>query len=355
MLTRATGGATMADKGLVLVTGGSGFIGGWCIVRLLQDGWRVRTTVRNLRREAEVRAAAATQADPADRLEVVAADLTSDAGWPEAVAGCDYVLHVASPIPDRTPDDEQELIGPAREGTLRVLRAAVAAGVKRVVATSSMAAIAYGHPAERYTRGPEFTEADWTDPDQKDATPYVRSKVYAERAARDFMAASGGATQFATVNPAGVLGPPLGRDFSPSLLIVERLLKGSMPGLPRIGFAIVDVRDVADLHLLAMTRPEAEGGRYPAGGEFLFFADVARKLRELLPAAETGKVPRRELPDWLLRLVANFDPQVRGIINEVGRRRNMSSAASLALGWRPHTLDQTLVDTAAALKAVGAV
>ena len=342
-------------RGRVLVTGGSGFIGGWCVVRLLQEGWTVRTTVRDLKREPEVRAMVASQVMADDSLSFVAADLTSDAGWAQAMEGCDYVLHVASPLAAETPKDENELIVPAREGTLRVLRAAVAAGVKRVVTTSSMAAIAYGHEAGRYASGPPFTEADWTNPERKDATPYVRSKTFAERAAREFMAREGGAMEFATVNPAGVLGPPLSRDYSPSLLIVERILKGALPGLPRIGFCIVDVRDVAELHLLAMTSPIAAGGRYPAGGEFLWFEDIALRLKQYLPAEDTARVPTRKLPDLLLRAASLFDPQVRGIINEVGRRREMSSAASMALGWKPRSVRDTLIDTAMSLKALGAV
>lgn len=343
----------MVDKGRVLVTGGTGFVGGWCIVRLVQDGWRVRTTVCDLKREAEVRANVATQVDPADRLEFAVADLGADAGWALAAAGCEYVLHVASPIGGGTSD--AEMLHPAREGTLRVLRAAVAGGARRVVLTSSMAAVAYGHPAERYRDGPPFDERDWTVPTQADATPYVRSKTLAERAARDFIAAQGGATEIVSVNPAGIFGPTLGRDYSPSLQIVQRMLSGRLPALPRLGFAVVDVRDLADLHLLAMTRPEAAGGRFPAGGEFIWFADMARLLRERLPAEDAAKVPTRRMPDWALKLIALVNPEVRAIAGEVGRRRAMSQAASLALGWTPRAWGDSVLDSARSLKAVGAV
>jgi dihydroflavonol-4-reductase len=318
----------------------------------------VRTTVRSLSRADAVRAAIAAvapaAADPA-RLSFHAADLTSDAGWAQAVEGVRFVHHVASPLGAEAPKHEDELIVPARDGALRVLKASVAAGVERVVATSSMAAIAYGHPAARYKGGPPFTEADWTDPTQKDATPYVRSKTLAERASRAFRAEHGGKTEFATVNPAAVFGPVMSRDYSPSILVIERILKGQLPGLPNIGFCVVDVRDVADLHLLAMQKPEAAGGRYAAGGDFLWFADIARLLREILPASETAKVPRRVLPDLLLRGAALFDPQVRSIINEVGRRREMSSDHAKALGWTPRPVRETLKDTADSLKAVGAL
>jgi nucleoside-diphosphate-sugar epimerase len=243
--------------GRVLVTGGAGYLGGWCVVRLLQGGWDVRATVRDLAREAELRAAISTEVDPGERLDVVRADLMSDAGWAEAAAGCDYVLHVASPFPATAPSDPEELIRPAREGTLRVLRAAVAAGVRRVVVTSSVAAIAYGHGAERYTASATpMTEADWTNIDGPHVSAYAKSKTLAERAAREFIAREGGATELVTVNPSGIFGPTLGRDIGTSLIIVERLLKGSMPGLPRLGFQVVDVRDTADLHVTVMT---AEG------------------------------------------------------------------------------------------------
>lgn len=341
------------DKGRVLVTGGTGFVGGWCVVRLLQDGWRVRATVRDLKREGEVRAAVATQVEAGDRLEFAVADLGADTGWAEAVADCDYVLHVASPIGGGTSD--ADMLHPARDGTLRVLRAAVTAGVKRVVTTSSMAAVAYGHPAERYREGRPFDERDWTDPTQPDATPYTRSKTLAERAAREFMAAEGGATEFASVNPAGIFGPTLGRDLSPSLQVVQRMLNGSLPAIPRLGFGLVDVRDLADLHLLAMTRPEAAGGRYPAGGEFVWFEEIARVLRERLPAEDARKVPTRRMPDWALKLLALVSPEVRAIAGEVGRKREMSQAVSLALGWTPRAWEDSIVDTARSLKAVGAV
>jgi dihydroflavonol-4-reductase len=344
----------MAD-GRVLVTGGTGYLGAWCVARLLQGGWQVRATVRDLARQADLRTAISAEVDPGDRLELVKADLSADDGWAEAVAGCDYVLHVASPFPAEAPAHEDDLIGPAREGTLRVLRAAVAAGVKRVVVTSSVAAIAYGHAAERYTaEAAPMTSADWTNVDGPHVTAYAKSKTLAERAAREFIASEGGATELATVNPSGIFGPPLGRDIGTSMIIIQRLLKGDLPGLPRLGFQVVDVRDVADLHIMAMTAEGAAGGRFPATGEFKWFADIAQTLRAEVPDI-AGKVPTRRVPDWVLRAYSLIDAQARGIQGELGRWRRVDAAESRALGWTPRPARQTLADNARALAAIGAV
>ena len=213
----------------MLVTGGSGFVGVHCILQLLNAGYRVRTTVRTLAREADVRAMLkAGGTDPGDALSVVAADLTADAGWADAVSGCDYVLHVASPFPAGSPRHEDDIIVPAREGALRVLRAARDAGVRRVVLTSSFAAIGYG--AQRLDR--PLTEENWTDASTPGLSAYVRSKTLAERAAWDFIAREGGALQLAVINPVGVLGPILGADFSTSIELVQRLMNGALPGVP---------------------------------------------------------------------------------------------------------------------------
>jgi nucleoside-diphosphate-sugar epimerase len=339
--------------GLVLVTGGSGFIGAHCILQLLDAGYRVRTTVRNLKREAEVRATlAAAGAEPGDKLSFVAADLEKDAGWAEAVAGCDYVLHVASPFPQVAPKHEDEIIVPAREGALRVLRAAKAAGVKRVVLTSSFAAIGYGHPPMNRP----FTEVDWSVVDGGDMRAYSKSKTLAERAAWDFMAQEGAPMELAVVNPVGVLGPVLGADFSTSILIVQKLLDGAMPGCPRFSFGIVDVRDVADLHLRAMVRPEAAGQRFLAvAGKFLTMREIALVLRDRMGAA-ARRVPTKELPNFLVRIAALADPAVAQIVPELGKVKNASNAkAKSVLDWNPRSNEEAIVACAESLIRLGLV
>ncbi len=251
----------------VLVTGGSGFIASHCILQLLAAGHTVRTTVRDLKREADVRSLLKQSgAEPGDRLSFFATNLQSDAGWPEAVDGCDYVLHIASPFPAEVPKHEDELIVPARDGALRVLRAARNARVKRVVMTSSFAAVGYGHP----TQSQPFNESDWTNLDAQDLTAYVKSKTIAERAAWNFIAKEGGALELSVVNPVAVFGPALGKDYATSILIVQMMMDGAMHGVPRIELGAVDVRDVADLHLRAMKHPSAAGERFLAvAGDFL--------------------------------------------------------------------------------------
>jgi dihydroflavonol-4-reductase len=336
---------------LVLVTGGSGFVGAHCILQLLDAGYRVRTTVRSLKRETDVRALLKTGgAEPGDALSFAAADLTADAGWPEAIAGCDFVLHVASPFPPGIPKNEDELIIPAREGALRVLRAARAAGVKRVVLTSSFAAIGYGH---RLTDRP-FSEQAWTDPNGDDVTAYIKSKTLAERAAWDFIAREGNALELAVVNPVGVLGPVLGPDYSTSIQLVQRLLDGSMPGCPRLSYGLVDVRDVADLHLRAMTDPAAKGQRFLAiAGNFISMQDMARVLKARLGSA-ARRVPTRVLPDWLVRFVALFDPTVAQIAPDLGMVRNATNEkARRVLGWTPRSNEDAIVATAESLVKLG--
>jgi nucleoside-diphosphate-sugar epimerase len=330
----------------VLVTGGSGFIGSRCIMQLLAAGHRVRTTVRTLAREAGVRAQLRQGgAEPDGRLVFVAADLNSDAGWNDAAAGCDYVLHVASPFPAGVPKHEDELIVPAREGALRVLRAARAAGVKRVVLTSSFAAVGYGHPPQNTP----FTENSWTQL-SGDVAPYVKSKTLAERSAWDFVGNEGGGMELAVVNPVAVFGPVLGPDYSTSILLVKRLMDGSVPGCPRLYFGIVDVRDVADLHIRAMVDPAAKGERFLAvAGDCLSILDMAHVLRRRM-GASAKRVPTRPLPDWLVRIVALFDPVARQIRPELGKVKNASNEkARRLLGWAPRSSEESLIATAESL------
>jgi nucleoside-diphosphate-sugar epimerase len=333
-----------ADTKTVLVTGGSGFLGGWCLVELLRRGYRVRTTVRDLAKEPQLRDRLGSEVEVGGRLEVLVADLASDDGWEQAVAGCDYVLHVASPFPAAQPKDPDELIVPAREGTLRVLRAALDAGVERVVVTSSVAAVRGGVSESAVP----LDEESWTDGDNAALTPYTRSKAIAERAAWDLARERDATARLAVVNPGAILGPALGGEQSTSLQIVERLLKG-MPGTPRIGFSVVDVRDVADLEIRAMTAPEAGGERFIAVAKFQWMADVAAVLRRRLgPAA--AKVPKRSVPDFVVRAIGIFDPGVRSISGQLGERVEMSSEkAQSRLGWSPRPVEETIVDCAQSL------
>jgi dihydroflavonol-4-reductase len=334
--------------GAVFVSGGSGYIAGWLIRELAAQGWRVHTSVRDIAREAELRQRLAVDAA---QLRVFAADLHADAGWAEALRGCSHVAHVASPLPGRWVKTPEDLIVPAREGTLRVLRAARAAGVQRVVMTSSVAAIVYGRGRGVH----HFSEADWTPDDCPGASPYTLSKTLAERAARDWVAREGQGIEFCTANPSVVLGPVWGADHSSSIALVKKLLDGGMPGCPDLGFGIVDVRDVADLHLRLLTAPGMAGERVIASGPFMKVIDIARVLREQL-GDQARRVPTRRLPDWLVRLAARFDPLLRTAVGELGAERHTdASHARERLGWVPRPAEQTIVDTARSLIAQGLV
>jgi len=335
----------------VLVTGGSGFIGSHCILQLLAAGHDVRTTVRNLDRAPAVRAQLKQGgAEPGENLKFFAADLEKDAGWPEAVAGCDYVLHVASPFPIDLPKHEDELIVPAREGTLRVLRAARDFGIQRVVVTSSFAAIGYGQKPQ----SAPFDETSWTNPDGEGVTPYAKSKTLAEHAAWNFIGREGGSLELSVVNPVGVFGPALGPDTSTSIMIIQKLMDGAIAGCPKILFGAVDVRDVADLHLRAMTDPAAKGERFLAvAGDFLSFLQIAEILKKSQGEA-ARLVPTRELPNWLLRTVALFNPEVRQLLPELGKTKNATNAkARRVLGWNPRSNEESIIAAAESLVRLG--
>ena len=337
---------------LVLVTGGTGFVGIHCIVALLRSGYRVRTTVRSLDRSGEIQAMLTRAGLPGAALEIVAAELTREDGWPAAVEYCRYVLHVASPFHIGRVRHEDDLVVPAREGTLRVLRAARDAGAERVVLTSSFAAVGYGHEE----RAEPLTESDWTNLDGADVSPYIKSKTVAERAAWEFIAREGGKLQLASVNPVGIFGPALGSKLSSSVEIVQRMLRGEMPGVPRITFGAVDVRDVADLELLAMVKPEANGQRYIAiSGEPLPFIEYANILRQHL-GPRGAKLPSRRLPDWFIRLFVLFKPEVREVVPQLGKRRLTTSAKAIReLGWAPRSVSEALNTSADSLFELGLI
>ncbi|WP_431266202.1 SDR family oxidoreductase [Roseateles chitinivorans] len=335
----------------VLVTGGSGFIAGHCILQLLAQGHAVRATLRSLTQENAVRAALERSGlVHGERLSFVAADLMSDAGWAEAVDGVDIVLHVASPVQPGHVADEDDLIRPAREGTLRVLRAARDAGVKRVVLTSAFHAVSWGWPRGDHT----FTEEDWTVLDGPGVDAYGRSKTLAERAAWDFIAAEGGGMALVTMLPVAVMGPIMGTAISGSNHLVQRLLEGAMPGLPNLFLPIVDVRDVASAHLLAMTAPEAGGKRFLlSNGQAIAMTEVAALLQ-----ADLGdlarRVPSRRIPDLVLRVMALFKAELRSVVHDLGRAKRTSNARAAALlGWHPRPADEAIVAAARSMVAGG--
>jgi dihydroflavonol-4-reductase len=262
------------------------------------------------------------------------------------------VLHVASPFPPKAPKHEDELIVPARDGAVRVLRAARDAGVERVVMTSSFAAIGYGHKA----RTAPYTEKDWTDISSGDVAAYPKSKTIAERAAWDFIAREGGGLELSVVNPVAIFGPLLSADYAPSILMVKRLLDGAIPACPRLYFGVVDVRDVADLHLRAMTDPAAKGERFLAlaGGTLSLLEEGAILKRHLGDRAR--RVPTREMPDWVVRMMALFHSDMKLIAPEVGKRKSMSNEkARRVLGWEPRTNEEAILATAESLRRLGLV
>ena len=338
---------------IVLVSGGSGFIAGHCIAQLLEQGFHVTTTVRSLDREPAVRASLAEAGvEAGDALRFVAADLTKDEGWAEAAAGATFVLHVASPFPLEIPDHEDDLIVPARDGALRVLRAARDAGVQRVGLTSSFAAVGYGHP--RTSR--LFTEEDWTDIGGPGVTPYVKSKTLAEQAAWRFVEDEGGGLELATITPVGVFGPVLGKDFASSVEIVRRIVDGALPGYPNLSLQAVDVRDVASAHLLAMTNPAAKGQRFLATADGVFtMKELGGVLKSNL--GDAGKrVPTRSIPNIGVRIAALFDKPLRQIVPELGDVKEASNAkAREVLGWTPRTKEDAVVATAESLIRLGLV
>lgn len=334
----------------VLVTGASGFIAEYCIAELMRAGYAVRGTVRDVARAGDVRAAIARAGVDAGAMEFAAADLTSDAGWDAAVAGCSHVLHVASPFPLKLPRRREDLIGPARDGALRLLAAATRAGVARVVLTSSIAAIIYpsAGPQSR-----EYTEADWTDPARTDISAYIASKAIAEKAAWDYVRATKGAPELAVINPGFVQGPALTRQLASSHEFVRQLATGVHPAAPRAGFPMVDVRDVAEAHVVAMTHPKAAGERFLLTDRYMTVFEMGQAVASALPDV-AKRVPRFTAPDFLVRAMSFVDRDVTAVLPDLGIRRTCANAkARQVLGIQFRSSTEAVRAAATSLRSLG--
>ena len=331
----------------VLVTGGSGYLAGWVIAEVLEAGFAVRTTLRTPSRKQEVLDSVGRISHHTDRISFATADLSKDDGWAEAASGCTYVLHVASPFPPEQPKDPDELIVPAREGTLRVLRAALDAGAERIVVTSSVAAVDR-KKGER--PGRVLTEADWTDGASAANSPYARSKTIAEEAAWALVEERGVREKLATVNPGAIIGPVLSDDGSFSLQLIERMLDGE-PAVPKLGFSLVDVRDIASLELAAMTHPDAGGNRFIGVARFAWMSEIAKTLRDEL-GKDASKVPKHTAPNFLIKAMGLFDGSVKSIVPNLGVKTEYShDHATEVLGWQPRPVPESVIDCARSLLA----
>ena len=332
-----------ADK--VLVTGASGFIGSHCVLKLLERGYSVRGTIRSMSRAEGLKQIIGKHTANLDQLEFVEADLLKDKGWDEAVGGCKYVLHVASPVPVKLPKHEDELIKPAKDGTLRVLKACIKNDVKRLVLTSSIAAICYGHKEKNKV----YTEADWSNIDGKGVVAYPKSKTIAERSAWDYLASQNSSLEMTAVNPSVVFGPALEKDFGSSLEIVRKLMAGEMPGAPKIAWPIVDVRDVAEMELLAMTSAVAPGNRYICANDTMWISEIGEVLKRNFPGFKK-KISTRTLPNWLVKVSALFDPAVKSVITELDNPQYVSSEkAKRELGWSCRSNEEAIIAAAKSL------
>lgn len=326
-----------------LVSGASGFVAMHLIELLLSRGHRVRGTLRRMDRAGAVTQALAQRTEIGDRLELVPADLDQDAGWADATSGVTGVFHVASPVPGKTPLREECFMGPASRGTLRVLEAARFAGARRVVVTSSVAAITGGLEC----RSTPFNESDWGNPEL--SPPYEKSKITAERAAWDWVRTQTGAPELATINPSFILGPALWKEHSPSLDIVALLLNSRSPGVPDLHFGLVDVRDVAEAHYLAMIRPEAAGQRFLCNTVVWSHQEIARSLHDYLRPRGV-RIPIGRIPNWVVRASGLVNPSMRFIAPRLGKRKELDATRLRELlGWQPRDIAATLRETADSL------
>ncbi len=338
----------------ILVTGASGFIGSHCVLELLNHGYEVRGSVRDLNRADELRGMLMKHNLAAGNMEFAAAELNDARSWIEAAQGCDGIFHAASPIPLEQPRNPEELIKPARQGTLNVLNAAKLAGIRRVILTSSVATVVGCDRNVDRT----YSAEDWTDPTDRSLPPYSVSKVLAEQAAWDYISEQNKSThneiEISTINPALVLGPALERDYGSSLEAISKLLKGEVPMIPRFGFEIVDVRDVASLHRLAFEHPEAVGKRFLCGAGFMWFRDVARLLADEFPAF-ASKIPIRTMPNFLVSAFSLVIPELKFLLNDIEAKRRLDCTPAYAIGWQPRTPGEAILAGAKSLIELGIV
>lgn len=335
----------------VLVTGASGFVALHTVSHLLQLGYPVRGTVRTEAQEKDVRETLSRQVDTS-KLELVCADLLLDEGWNEAVRGCSLVLHVASPYPTDAPRNENELVAPARGGTLRVLRAAQAGGVTRVVMVSSTVAVTTGHEKENRI----FSEVDWTDISKTDYA-YAKSKTLAEQAAWNFIRSpeNKSSMELVSINPSSIFGPVLDNHHHTSTEWFRTLLRREVPGVPRAQMNIVDVRDLVEIMIKAMTVPAAAGKRFIANGASIQVIEFATILQRHF-TSRGYRVPTRILPDWLIRLVALFIPKTKPVVQTIGWTYSLSTEqAKSILGWQARPYERTILDMAESLIEHGLV
>lgn len=334
---------TISKSSTILVTGISGFVGKWTALELLKKGYRVRGTLRDMAKAEAIAAALIELAgkSSAKRLEFVQADLLDDAYWGAAMAGVDAVMHVATAVLAEEPKNPDEVIAPALDGTRRVLEHAQAAGIKRIIMTSSIATVGYGLG---HTSGKRvYTENDWTHLDgMRWKWAYCIGKTKAERAAWAYCEEHG--IDLTTIHPGAILGPLIDNDASVSVGLVGTLLDGSTPAVPNIGFSISDVRDVAAMHVAALEKPESYGERYLATADYLPFIKIAEILAEAYPQ---GKVPVKTAPDWILKLMVPFNRALRQIANDIGTQKHFDGSKGAALLGRNYiAAKETLIDTA---------
>lgn len=337
----------------VLVTGGSGFVALHCIHQLLLKGYTVKTTLRSLNKKDEVINTLREYHTPGlDRLFFIEADLTKDHNWPLAVSGCEYILHVASPIFLKAPRDENEMIRPAVDGTVRVLKAARDAGVRRVVMTSNFGAVGYSHS----DKTKPITEDSWTDPNQKGLSAYNKSKVMAEKAAWDFLKKEGADLELTVINPVGIFGPAMNRNLSSGFELVKQILDGSMKAIPNMTMNIVDVRDLAELEIMAMTSEAAKGQRFLALSDGIWSLPQIATLYKTRLGDRARRISLRRLPDWMVHIKALFNPTAKNLASMLGIYRNTSNdKARQMLGWKPRPAEEALLSTAESLFKFGNV